>query len=471
MNKTKIIATIGPASSDKEILKELIYNGMDVVRLNMTHASHSFCDDIIKKINDLNREMATNVAILIDLQGPDISIHTLKNGIAQLKDGEIVRIYMQEIVGDEKKFSITYPKLLEDVKYNTTIKLDDGKIELEVIDKERDCLVCRIIHGGVITDHKTINVLDTVLDLPFMSKKDKEDLIYAHEKNADYVALSFVRSSEDVLEVNDILIGLENDHMGMIAKIESQQSIDEIDDIIKVSDGIMIARGDLGVCLPMERIPGIQKSIISKCHIAGKISIVATEMLSSMESSARPTRAEVSDVANAVLDGVDAVMLSGETTVGIYPVETLGMMEKIIVSAEEDINYYELLDKAMRTEKQDITGSIAYSVTECANRLKCKAIVAPTMSGYTARKMSRFRPSCPIIAISPDRDTVKSLALYFGVQAVYAKDFNNFDKMMDLSVKLSREYIDMAPGSRIIITGGYPFKDVKHTNFMKIEQI
>lgn len=471
MSKTKIVATVGPSSSEKDTLKEMIYNGMDVVRLNMTHATHSFCDDIIRKINELNKELDTNVAIMMDLQGPDICINKIEDGEAELVDGEIVRIYMDDRVGNAKGFSTNYHKLLQEVKYNTTIKIDDGKIELEVIDKEEDALVCRIIQGGMISSHKTLNVIDTMLDMPFLSEKDKDDLAYANDHNIDYVALSFVTSAEDVLEVNDMLIDFENNHMGIIAKVEAQQALDEIDEIIRVSDGVMIARGDLGVSIPMERIPGIQKSIISKCHIAGKISIVATEMLSSMENSMRPTRAEVSDVANAVLDGVDAVMLSGETTIGIYPVETLGMMEKIIVSAEEDISYYDLLDKAMRTEKQDITGSIAYSVTECANRLKCKAILAPTMSGYTARKMSRFRPSCPIIAMSPDRDTVKSLALYFGVQPVYIKDFNNFDKLMDISVKTARQYVDMNPGDRIIITGGYPFHQVKHTNFMKIEQI
>lgn len=471
MNKTKIIATVGPSSAKKEILRKMIYNGMDVVRLNMTYSTHEFCDQVMTMMDELNEELETNVAVMMDLQGPTVNIHKLEGGVAEFKDGGIVRIYMNEVLGNSNQFSVSYPELLQDVKYNAMIKLDDGKIELEVVDKEIDCLVCRVIRGGYLQDHKTLNVMDTKLNLPFLSEKDRKDLIYAHEKNMDYVALSFVGSAEDVLEVNDILIDLENDHMGMIAKVECQEAIEEIDEIIRVSDGIMVARGDLGVTIPVERIPGVQKSIISKCHIAGKISIVATEMLSSMESAVRPTRAEVSDVANAVLDGVDAVMLSGETTIGLFPIETLGMMEKIIVSAEEDINYYELLDKAMRTEKQDTTGSIAYSVTECANRLKCKAIIAPTMSGYTARKMSRFRPSCPIIALSPDKDTVRSLALYFGVQPIYERNFNQFDKMMDIAVRTAKEHIELDEGDRVIVTGGYPFKKVKHTNFMKIEQI
>lgn len=307
--------------------------------------------------------------------------------------------------------------------------------------------------------------------MPFLSNKDRNDILYANQMKVDYLALSFVSSAEDVLNVNDILIDLNNDHIGIIAKIENERAVEEIDEIIKVSEGIMIARGDLGVEVPMERVPGIQKSIISKCHNMGKVSIVATELLATMETNTRPTRAEVSDVANAVLDGADAVMLSGETTVGKFPLETLSIMEKIIESAEEDINYFEMLDKAMRTEKQDITGMIAYSVAECADRLKCKAIIAPTISGYTARKMSRFRPSCPIIAVSPDINTVKSLNLHFGVTPVLIEDLSSFDKIIKKSKEITKSLMDTAEGDKIIVTGGYPFKEVKHTNFMKIEEL
>lgn len=471
MNKTKIIATIGPASSDKETLRSLINNGMDVVRLNLSHGDYSFCTDIINKVTELNKELETNIAIMVDTEGPGIRIGRFCGGSAYLKKGDKIRIYMEEILGDSTKFSVSYPNLIEDVKYNTTIKLADGKIELEVIDKGVDYLLCEVKSEGIIEDHKGVNVPGTKLSLPFLNKKDREDILYANRMGVDFIALSFVSSSDDILEVNDLLIGLDNDHIGIIAKVENESSVGEIDEIIRVSDGIMIARGDLGVEVPMERVPGIQKSIISKCHNMGKISIVATEMLSSMECSTRPTRAEVSDVANAVLDGADVVMLSGETTIGKYPAETLKIMEKIIASAEEDINYIELLGKAMRTEKQDITGSIAYSVAECANRLKCKAIVAPTMSGYTARKMSRFRPSCPIIAASPDINTVKSLALHFGVHAILIDELNSFDKIIKKSKEVVIELLDIDDGDKIIITGGYPFKEVKHTNFMKIEEL
>lgn len=471
MNKTKIIATIGPASSSKETIKELINHGADVVRLNLSHGDYNFCEDIIKKVNELNEEMKTNVSIMLDTEGPNVRVGKFVGGKAFLAKGDRIRIYMDELIGDSTKFSVNHKGLLNDVRYNTILKLDDGMIELQVIDKGTNYLLCEVLKEGLIEDNKGLNVPGVKLSMPFLSEKDHADILFANQMKVDYLALSFVSSSEDVLAINDILIDLDNDHIGIIAKIENESAVEEIDEIIKVSDGIMVARGDLGVELPLERVPSIQKSIISKCHIMGKVSIVATELLATMENNIRPTRAEVSDIANAVLDGTDAVMLSGETTIGKYPVETLSIMEKIIESAEEDINYLELLDKAMRTEKQDITGMIAYSVTECANRLKCKAIIAPTISGYTARKMSRFRPSCPIIAVSPDINTVKSLNLHFGITPVLIDDLSSFDKIIKKSKEITKNLMDATEGDKIIVTGGYPFKEVKHTNFMKIEEL
>ncbi len=470
MNKTKIIATIGPASKSKETLRELVVGGMDVVRINMSHATHEFATEVIHYINELNEELNTNVSIMIDLEGPNVRTGKFVGGKAFLTLGDRVRIYMDELVGDSTKFSINYPGLLNDVPYNSIIKMNDGMIELQVLEKGTNYLLCEVLKEGIIENHKGVNIPGIKLSMPFISKKDYEDILFSNRMKIDYLALSFVSSAEDVLSVNDILIDLNNDHIGIISKIENESAVNEIDEIIKVSEGIMIARGDLGVEVPMERVPSIQKNIISKCHNIGKVSIVATEMLATMEHNIRPTRAEVSDVANAVLDGADAVMLSGETTVGKYPTDTLSIMEKIIDSAEEDLDYLSLLDKAMRTEKQDITGMIAYSVVECADRLKCKAIIAPTISGYTARKMSRFRPSCPIIAVSPDRSTVKSLNLHFGVTPIFIEDLSTFDKIIKKSKEITKTLMDTNEGDKIIVTGGYPFKEVKHTNFMKIEE-
>ncbi|MDD3452837.1 MAG: pyruvate kinase [Bacilli bacterium] len=470
MKKTKIIATIGPSSRDTEVIKELILNGMDIARINLTHASHEFAKDVINKIDNLNKELNTSVSIMFDLEGPDINVGKFAGGSAYLTKNSKIRIYMDDILGDSTKFSINYPKLIDEIKVNTVIKLDDGLIELNVIDKELNYLLCEVVTGGFIENNKGLNVIGTKIRMPFLTKKDKEDIKFACEQNIDYLALSLIRSSEDVLEVNDLLINLNNDHISIISKIENESAIDDIDEIIRNSDAIMVARGDLGVELPMERIPGIQKMIINKCHMMSKVSIVATEMMSTMENAVRPTRAEVSDVANAVLDGVDVVMLSGETTIGKYPIETLKIMTKIIESSELDQNYLDFLDKTMRTEKQDITGSVAYSSVECALRLKCNAIVTPTMSGYTARKISRFRPSCIVIALCPNVETVKSLNIYYGIYPVLVDEIKSFDKMMDLAKKTATKILRCDNG-KIIVTGGYPFNEVKHTNFMKIEEI
>lgn len=471
MNKTKIIATIGPASSDKDVIRNLIKNGMDVARLNMSHSSYEFCEDIVKKIDELNKELGTNVSVMVDTKGPEIRVGSFQGGEATFEEGTKIRIYMDDTLGDNTKFSVDYPNLINEIKYNTVIRIDDGKLELEVIDKGEDYLLCEVMNSATIISNRRFNVPGLRLKRPFLTPKDRDDIAFASKIGVDFIALSFVSSSEDILTINDLLIELDNDHLGIIAKIENEAALDDIDEIIRISDGVIVARGDLGVELPMERLPGIQKNIIAKCHNAGKVSIVATELLSSMENEVRPTRAEVSDVANAVIDSVDGVILSGETTIGKYPVETVAMMEKIIASAEMDINYLELLDKAVRTEKQDITGLIAYSVTDCANRLRSCAIVTPTMSGYTARKMSRFRPNCPIIAVSPNINTVKSLSLHFGVRAVLIDDLNSLDKIIKQSLDITKRLLRTEPGDKVIITGGYPFKNVKHTNFMQIEEL
>lgn len=470
MKKTKVMATIGPASKDIEVLKNLILSGMDVARINLRYADKEFCKDIVNKINNLNKELKTNIAVLFDLEGPDITVDHFSGGSAYLNKGDKIRIYMDEILGDSTKFSISYPNLINEIKVNSLIKINDGLIELKIIDKEINYLLCEVIIGGFIEDGKGVNV-PVHLNIPFLRQKDIEDIELANELNVDYLALSHVRSYEDVLSVNDMLINLGNDHMAIISKIENEHALEELDEIIRNSEGIMVARGDLGVELPMERIPRIQKMIINKCHIEGKISIVATELLSSMENIVRPTRAEVADIANAVLEGTDAVMLSGETTIGNYPVETMDVMSKIIESTEQDQNYYEFLDTSMRSEKQDITGSVAYSAVECAIRLKCKAIVTPTISGYTARKISRFRPNCPIIAITPDINVVKNLSLYYGIYPVLEHDVNSFDKIMKISKEKAKNILKLEEKDKIIITGGYPFKEVKHTNFMKIEEV
>ncbi|MCI5879558.1 MAG: pyruvate kinase [Bacillales bacterium] len=471
MNKTKIIATVGPVSSNKDIIKKLITAGVDVIRINMKHATREFCDEIIKSVNDLNKSLKTHIGIMADLKGPTITVGKMQNESAFFKKGDKIRIYTDDVIGDSTKFSVSYANILEDVRYDSIIKIGSGEVTLKVLDKGKNYLLCEVLKEGVVTENKTISVPGVKLNLPFLSQKDIDDIKYASKNGIDYIGLSYVQSVENVLDVNDMLIGLGNDHISIIAKIENEWALNEIDEIIKSCEGVMIARGDLGVELPLERIPGIQKMIINKCHKYGRISIVATDLLQSMSSSLEPTRAEVGDIAGAVLDGVDAVLLSDETTIGLYPVETIKTMEKIISAAECDVDYDTLLSKAIKNEDNDITCMIAYNVVESANRLKCKSIIAPTVSGYTARKISRFRPSCPIIAPTPDADTAKLLSLQYGVIPVLVDELKTFDKIVEHARKLTKEMLPMEKGDYYIITGGYPFKEVKHTNFMKIEEI
>lgn len=470
LNKTKVIATIGPSTMEKEQLRKLMENGVDVVRLNMSHASYNFCNDIIDKIRELNKELNLSVAIMIDLIGPEVRTGKFLNGRAYFRKGDKIRIYIDEVMGDSTKFSIDYPNLIKEINFNSIIKVKDGLMLYEVIDIKPDCIVCEVLTDGILTDCQSVTVDGIKFNMPMLSRKDEDDILFAHKVNVDFLALSYVSSQDEVLAVNDILIKLKNDHIGIISKIEDEEAIENLDEIIRVSDGIMIARGDLGTSIPIERIPGVQKKIINKCHEAGVVSIVATEMLSSMESSSRPTRAEVSDVANAVLDGVDAVMLSGETTIGKFPVETLSMMEKIINSAEKDIDYLDFTN-SVKDSHNDITSVLAHNVCTSSNKLKCSCIIAPTMSGYTARKMSRYRPPCPIIAVSPNEETVKSLQLHFGVNPVLIDELSSLDKIVEESKKIVFKLISTKPGDKIIITGGYPFSEVKSTNFMKIEEL
>jgi len=471
MNKVKTIATIGPAIASKEIIKSLIVNGVDALRINMSYSTPSFCREIVDKINEINSELNTYVTTIIDLKGPLVRVGNIVNGQAFLKANDKIRILMNPTLGDCTKFSTDYPGLINDVPINCILKIDDGRVQLQVIDKGNDYLLCKVIKEGIITSNKSINIPGVKLKKPFLSEEDKRIIKFAHELNVDFISLSFVSSSEDILLVNDLLIDLDNDHIQLLTKIENEQAIEDIDNIIKVSDGVIIARGNLGVEMAVERIPGIQKKIISKCHSNGLISIVSTELLATMTNNTYPTRAEISDIANAVLDGVDAVMLCGETTVGNFPIETLKVLERTIKSAEIDLNYSLMMEQAVKTERKDTTGTLAYSVAGCANKLQCKAIFTPTISGHTARKISRFRPICPVIAISPNIDTVKSLALNFGVYPILIDDLKSLDAIIEKSKKVAKEFLLLKPNDNIIITGGYPFKKVKHTNFMKIEEI
>ncbi len=475
MNKTKVIATIGPSTNTVDKIKNLILGGMNVARINMCYADYDYCKNICDIINNLNKELGTSVAVMLNLKGPEIRAGKFNNGETFFRLGDKVKIYMEECMGDSTKFSVNYPDLIKDVYHNTLIKLRNGNVALMVIDKNTDefgnFLLCEVTSEGLVRDNQTVIVPDIKLNLPFLSNKDRNDIMLAHKLNADFIALECVSSDEDIKEVNDILLELKNSHISIICKVESMEGIKNIDKIIKKADGIIIDRGSIGTYSEIVSVPKIQKEIINKCHEAGIVSIIATELLSSMESSSIPTRAEINDIANSVLDGTDAVMLCGETTIGRYPIESLIMLIKILNAAENDINHEDFMKKAIETERTDVTGIIAHGVVDAAHRLNCKCIVAPTMSGYTARKMSRYRPSCPIVAITPNPETTKSLQLHYGVKAVLIENFDNLDKIFDISKVIVEQLLNLHQGDKFVITGGYPFKDIKYTNFMRGDEI
>lgn len=467
MNKTKVVVTIGPITVDKNRIKELIKNGADVIRLNMSYATRDFCTDVITKVRELNEELDSNVGIMLDLNGPVIRCGKLMGGMATYKTGDKIRIYMDNIIGDNTKFSVDYDRLVNVVRVDDIIKLQDGLVELSVYDKGEDYLVCEVLKGGNVYEYKNIIIPNIKTNIPFLRVDDIKNIEYANYMNVDYLALSHVRDSDDVLEVTDMLIEAGNDHIEVISKIECEEAVDNIDSIIKMSNGIMLDRTNLSFDLPMERIPAIQKILISKCQRTGKVSIITTDFESTDDV---PSRAEVSDIVNAVLDGVDAISLADEIAIGKNPIKTLKVVQSVISEAELDIDYERLNDEAFRTEDEDITGMIACNVATTAHKLHCKAIIIPTISGYTARKISRFRPSCPIIAVSPNSNVVTSLSLHFGISAYLIDELKSLDSIIKVSSKIARRVMDINSGDKVIITGGYPFKETKNTNFMQIEE-
>jgi pyruvate kinase len=467
MKKTKIICSIGPASCNYDVMKEMVLAGMNVARINFSHATIEERNQVEELVNEINDELGTNVAIIYDTKGPDFRTGVMSEGGIKLEEGKTIKIVKKDVLGTEESFTVNFKNVLKEIHIGDTILLEDGLMKLEVIDKEKDDLVCKIITGGLLKSKKGINVPGVDLHIEFLSKEDIEDIIYACKKDGDFLALSFVNSKENILAVRKILKE-HNSSMKIISKIESGIALKNIDEIIEYSDGIMVARGDLGVEIPCEEIPIAQKEIIRKCREQSKSCIVATEMLASMYTSSRPTRAEVTDIANAVLDGCDAVMLSGETTVGKYPVEAVKYMARICENTEEHIDY----DLDRRESNCDITGAIAHSVVQVSNSLKAKLIVTPTMTGYTARKISNLKPSCLVLATCPSTKIAKSLALNWGVYTSISRIYSSTDEIIIASKEEAMKFIPLKKKDIVIITGGFPNDLIsKSTNLMKVEEI
>ncbi|MHC5227382.1 pyruvate kinase [Enterococcus sp. LJL99] len=472
MKKTKIVCTIGPASESTEMLVNLINAGMNVCRLNFSHGDFEEHGNRIKNIREAVKITGKRVAILLDTKGPEIRTNDMENGAITMKIGDSVRISMTEVLGTNEKFSITYPELINDVNVGSHILLDDGLIDLEVtdIDHAANEIVTLVKNEGVLKNKKGVNVPGVSVNLPGITEKDAADIRFGIGQGIDFIAASFVRRATDVLEITKILEEENATHIQIIPKIENQEGIDNIDEILKVSDGLMVARGDMGVEIPTEDVPVVQKELIKKCNALGKPVITATQMLDSMQRNPRPTRAEANDVANAIYDGTDAVMLSGETAAGDYPLEAVQTMARIAVRTEEALVNQDTFALKLYS-KTDMAEAIGQSVGHTARNLGIQTIVAATESGHTARMISKYRPKAHIVAITFSEQKARSLALSWGVYATVANKPASTDEMFNLAATVSQEEGYANEGDLIIITAGVPVGEKGTTNLMKIQMI
>lgn len=472
-NQTKIICTIGPVSESYEVMKKLAMAGMDVMRMNFSHGVHADHEERLNTLHKVNKELDLHVASLLDTKGPEIRTHLFKDGVATIEEGATVTVHMNEIEGTNEAFSINYPKLYEDIKVGETILVDDGYLELTVksINKSKQTITCHAENTHTLRNRKGINVPGVVLQLDFISQKDYQDIKWACDHNVDFIAASFVRRASDIKEIRNIMKYSGNTDIQIIAKIENKEGVDNIDEIIAEADGIMVARGDLGVEVPAEEVPIIQKSIINKCLAAGKVSVTATQMLESMIEHPRPTRAEVSDIANAIYDGTDAIMLSGESAIGRYPVEAVETMAQISHRIEEMLDRKNIVKRANKesASSRAIATSIAISVAYTAIQTKIDLIVVPTMTGKTAKYLSKFRPNARILALTSSDKYAKGLQLHSGVEPIEFELVPDTETVVKKAIEIAKRDYGIKRGDRVIITGGFPIG--APTNGMRIIDI
>lgn len=477
MKKTKVVCTMGPNTNDRELLKKLIENGMDVARFNFSHGDHEEQKSRMDLLKELRQELNTNTAILLDTKGPEIRTGVLKGGKRiMLKAGEQFTLTTEEIEGDESKVSITYEGLAQDVDAGRVILIDDGLIELKVVGKSEKEIFCEVINGGELGERKGVNVPNVAVRLPAITEKDKDDIRFGVEQGIDFIAASFVRNAECVLEIKAYLKELGAPYVPIIAKVENAEGIKNIDEIIRAADGVMVARGDLGVEIPAEEVPYLQKMIIQKCNMNFKTVITATQMLDSMMRNPRPTRAEVTDVANAVYDGTDAVMLSGETAQGKYPLEALQMMVHIIQNTEQHLDYEGMLEKTGGHLKSGVSSAIGYSSVLAASNLNAKCIITPSVSGATARVVSNLRPRQVILGVTPNERTLRRMSIYWGVKPIKSQAFNTTDDICDGAIELAKVKQFVETGEIVVITAGIPSPNVKKersatSNMMRIATV
>ncbi|MDQ0087000.1 pyruvate kinase [Paenibacillus anaericanus] len=471
MRKTKIVCTIGPSSESLENIKKLIMAGMNVARLNFSHGDFEEHGARIKTIREASAELGKSIAILLDTKGPEIRTGKLKEEPIELVQDEFITLTTEEILGDKDRISITYTDLPGDVEVGSTILIDDGLIGLTVVDIQGTEIKCRIVNGGTIKSKKGVNVPGVDISLPGITEKDANDIVFGVEQGVDFIAASFVRKASDVLEIRQLLERHNAANIQIISKIENQQGVDNLDEILEVSDGLMVARGDLGVEIPAEDVPLAQKQMIAKCNLVGKPVITATQMLDSMQRNPRPTRAEASDVANAIFDGTDAIMLSGETAAGKYPVESVLTMSRIAEKAESALEYREIFIKQSNAQQTTVTEAISQSVANSALELNAKAIITSTETGYTARMVSKYRPKAPIIAVTTEDQTMRRLALNWGVTPVKGNVASSTDEMFDKAMKGGLDSGIVKEGDLVVITAGIPLGRSGSTNLIKIGQV
>lgn len=469
MRRTKIVCTIGPATNSEEMLTKLVRSGMNVARLNFSHGTHEYHKDTLERIKRVRRREGMPVAILLDTKGPEIRVKDFKDGFAELREGAEFTLTTREIEGIEQAVTVTYAGMPAELSENNSILIDDGNIELCVKRCTETDVICQVVRGGRISNHKGINVPNVHLDMPFLSEQDQSDILFGIENDVDFIAASFVRCKEDVIALRKFVDYHGARDLRIIAKIENIEGVNNFDEILRYADGIMVARGDMGVELSFERLPGLQKRFIKKCYQSGKMVITATQMLESMISHANPTRAEITDVANAVFDGTSAVMLSGETAMGKYPALAVEVMGRIVTQAENDA--FEMDAYAgisYEIDNNDTTNAVCDATCTTARDISAKAIIAVTKSGQTARRMSKFRPVQPIVAATPVEKTFHQLALSWGVFPVLARLQSSSDELLLHAIDCAKQIDAVENGDIVVIAAGIPLDTTGSTNLMRV---
>lgn len=468
MRRTKIICTLGPSTKDEQVLRDLMLNGMSVARINFSHGTHEEHKETIRKVKEIRRQLNLPVGLLLDTKGPEVRIGDFEKGRIELKKGQTFVLTTNDLLGNENTVSITYKNLVNDVSVGSIILIDDGLVGMEVVSITDTDIICRVLNDGAISNHKGVNVPNVDLSMPYISDKDYNDIVFGIENEFDFIAASFTRTADDIMQIRKILREHGCSNINIIAKIENMQGVENIDEIIRVTDGIMVARGDMGVEIALEEVPVIQKKIIKKAYNAGKQVITATQMLDSMMKNPRPTRAEATDVANAIYDGTSAIMLSGETAAGLYPIEALKTMDKIARRAEQDIDYTKRFRERPGMLNSDITSAISHATCMTAMDLNAAAIITVTKSGRTARMISKYRPSCPIIGCSPDEHVCRQMNLSWGVEPLLIGEENDTDILFDHAVDAAEQAGYIEAGEIAVLTAGVPLGISGTTNLIKV---